>query len=115
MSKNQYVQAGDTLGMVMYRCNHYELMEIRISSIEPGWRGGLIQTTMLTPYTVNEVAENTALMLQDHHLILTMRPFMLVPEVRERICQWIKWANEHPASVRSVLQNPVIHIEEDLP
>lgn len=106
-------KAGDSLGMVVRMCQRYELMEIQIKCIDSGRGAGFIHTTMLTPYTVNEVAENTALLIQDQNLILTMRPFLIVPELRDRISKWIAWANEHPESVRSVLHAPVIHAEEN--
>lgn len=113
MNEQIYVKAGDCLGMVMRRQQRYELVEMEICGIEPGLNGGLIRTLLPTPYEVNEVAENTALMIHDLNLILTSRPFLSLPVVRTRICRWIKWANEHPDQVQDVMQDPVIHIDEE--
>lgn len=112
MKEDLSIKAGDRIGMVMRYNRRYELCEIPIRSIEPGPGGGLIRTVMLTPYTVNEVAENTALLLQDQRIILTMRPFLVMGELRDRIGKWIAWANDNPDAVRSVLHDPVIHTEE---
>lgn len=96
--------------MVARQERRYELVEMQVRSVEPGLNGGLIRTVMTTPYTVKEVTENTALMIQNRNLILTSRPFLSLPVVRSRICRWIRWANEHPEKVRDVMQDPVIHI-----
>lgn len=98
--------------MVVCKKQRYELLEMQICGIEPGLSGGLIRTVMPTPYTVNEVTENTALMIQDRNLILTSRPFLSLPVVRDRICRWIKWTNEHPDEIQDIIQDPVIHIPE---
>lgn len=113
MNERIYVKEGDCLSMVMHRQQRYELLEMKICGIDPGLNGGLIRTLLPTPYEVNEVAENTALMLQNRNLILTSRPFLSLPIVRTRICRWIKWANEHPDKVQDVIQDPGIHISEE--
>ena len=111
MNDRIYVKAGDCLGVVMRRQQRYELVEMEVCGIDPGLNGGLVRTLLPTPYEVNEVAENTAMMIQDRNLILTSRPFLSLPVVRTRICRWIKWANKHPDEVQDVMQDPVIRIK----
>ena len=69
---------------------------------------------MPTPYTVDEIADNTALLLCDQQIVLVMRPFLSsIPGLRKRICRWIQWANENPNDVRSVMQGPARRKKEE--
>ncbi|WP_289026835.1 hypothetical protein [uncultured Flavonifractor sp.] len=93
--------------MVFQQGSRYCLGEFTVRGIRRGTGGGtLLGPHFPTPYTVDEVAENTAFLLQDGHVMLTMRPFLVIPTLRERACRWVQWANEHPESVRNVMQDP---------
>lgn len=103
MKEELNVEIGSTIGMVMRRNRRYELLEVEIRGIMPGISGGtIIGEYMPTPYRVNQVVENTAFLLQNP-IILIMKPFLVTPELRERICNWMSWANENPDRVQNVI------------
>lgn len=99
---------GAKVGLVTHSEGQYHLMEFVVAGIQPGESGGTVQGPgMPTPYSVIEIADNTALLLHDRKIVLIMRPFLSsIPELRERICRWIQRANDNPDSVRNILQNP---------
>lgn len=105
---------GAKVGMITQSNGQYHLTEFAVAGISPGERGGtILGPCMPTPYTVDEVSDNTAMLLCDQQVVLIMRPFISsIPSLRARVCRWIQWANEHPRDVRNILQKPVFHAKE---
>lgn len=112
---DELYKRGAKVGLITQSDGHYQLLEFAVAGILPGRSGGMVLGPyMPTPYTVDEVADNTALLLCDQQIVLVMRPFLSsIPGLRKRICRWIQWANENPNNVRNVLQNPVHRKREE--
>lgn len=108
-------ERGAKIGLITQSHNQYNLLEFAVAGILPGPNGGTVQGPFMpTSYTVEEVADNTALLLHDRRLVLVMRPFISsIPDLRERVCRWIQWANENSNDVRNVLNDPVVRTEEE--
>lgn len=102
---------GAKVGLITQSDGHYEFLEFAVAGILPGRSGGMVLGPyMPTPYTVEEVADNTALLLCDQQIILISRPVLSsIPGLRKRISRWIQWANENPNDVRNVTQDPIRH------
>lgn len=114
MKDNFIVEIGDTIGMVVRNGKNYQLLELLVIGLHQDGDGvdRIIGSYMPTPYTVQEVAENTALMMHDQHIILTDRPFLTVP-VKDRVQRWIMSANKNPGVQRNLISDPIIHIADD--
>ena len=95
---DELYKRGAKVGLITQSDGHYEFLEFAVAGILPGRSGGMVLGPyMPTPYTVEEVADNTALLLCDQQI---------VPGLRKRICRWVQWANQNPNDVRDVIQDP---------
>lgn len=112
---NELYKHGAKVGLITQSGGHYHLLEFAVAGILPGRSGDMVLGPyMPTPYTVDEIADNTALLLCDQQIVLVMRPFLSsIPGLRKRICRWIQWANENPNDVRSVMQGPARRKREE--
>lgn len=62
----------------------------RISS-----RGDKVYSKMLQfPIEYEEIVDNAEIMKKNNNLILVSEPFLLDDELKERVTNWVEWANK---------------------
>jgi len=62
----------------------------RISS-----RGDRVYSKMLAyPIDYEEIVDNANMMMNNPSLIVVQEPFLLNDELRDRVTQWVQWANQ---------------------
>lgn len=58
-------------------------------------RGDKIYSKMLQfPIEYKEIVDNAKIMKENSNLILVCEPFLLDDELKEKIINWVKWANK---------------------
>lgn len=57
--------------------------------------GDMIRSKMLMyPVEYEEIADNARIMKENPKLILVREPFLLDDELREKVVNWVEWANK---------------------
>lgn len=61
----------------------------RISS-----RGDRVYSKRFSPLDYEEIVDNANMMKKNPRLILVQEPFLLDDELRDKVTQWVAWANQ---------------------
>lgn len=61
----------------------------RISS-----RGDRVYSKRFCPLDYEEIVDNANMMKKNPRLILVQEPFLLDDELRDKVTQWVEWANK---------------------
>ena len=58
-------------------------------------RGDKVYSKMLQfPIEYEEIVDNAKIMKENNNLILVCEPFLLDDELKERVTDWVEWANK---------------------
>lgn len=58
-------------------------------------RGDKVYSKMLQfPIDYEEIVDNTEIMKKNNNLILVCEPFLLDDELKEKVVNWVEWANQ---------------------
>lgn len=58
-------------------------------------RGDKVYSKMLQfPIEYEEIVDNAKIMKENNNLILVCEPFLLDDELKERVTNWVEWANK---------------------
>lgn len=58
-------------------------------------RGDMVYSKMLVhPVDYEEIIDNANMMINNPSLILVQEPFLLNDELKERVTNWVQWANQ---------------------
>ena len=100
---------GDKLGYIQrhHPDGRWELFEETICSISVSKNGIRIgKTKHFYSQNVEHIVANTELFKSLKDSVLVHEIFFLDDQTREKAERWIKWANEQPDEVRSILDVP---------
>lgn len=62
-------------------------------------RGDKVYSKMLQfPIEYEEIVDNAKIMKENNNLILVCEPFLLDDELKERVTNWVEWANKAESS-----------------
>ena len=80
------------------------LHESKITKIVQNSKGTKVYSKGFYPLDVDEIESNTKIMEDADNYILVREVVLLNEIVRPKYERWLKWANENPDKVKSILQ-----------
>ncbi len=103
------VKIGDIIGELIHVAfdmkgneNYWKLAEGKVKSITINSKGRRVKAEHFFTLDADEIEENTKWMTETPNLVLTLEPFILTDELRDRANGWIKFTNKGELSNENV-------------
>ena len=98
------VKIGDIIGELVHVSfdmkgneNYWKLAEGKVKSITINTKGFRVKADHFYTLDADEIETNTTWMTKVPNLVLTLEPFILTDELRERVTKWIEQTNAKEA------------------
>lgn len=82
----------------------WELCESKITRIVQNTKGTRVYSKRFNALDIDEIQSNTEMMEEADNFILVREVVLLNEITRLKYERWVKWANENPDEVKSILQ-----------